>query len=113
MRVTIPGQIGLERSLSEYFASLTVVFEEVRRVLLPDGAAVEHRRLVHRGLHGEHLTRRTRCELRRSASDAGGPKPKDLIGAMAEAFALQRQLVLAGGHRRNKPNCQPESGKIG
>src|SRR5262249_62242120 len=33
----IPGQIGLEAELADYFASLVAVFEEVRRVLTPDG----------------------------------------------------------------------------
>src|SRR3954470_19243144 len=33
----IPGQIGLEAQLADYFASLVAVFEEVRRVLTSDG----------------------------------------------------------------------------
>jgi len=33
------GQIGLEESLDEYIAELVAVFEEVRRVLRPDGVA--------------------------------------------------------------------------
>jgi len=33
------GQIGLEDSLDEYIAELVAVFEEVRRVLRPDGSA--------------------------------------------------------------------------
>ena len=33
----IPGQIGLEAQLTDYFGSLVAVFEEVRRVLTPDG----------------------------------------------------------------------------
>src|SRR5215216_6062829 len=32
----IPGQIGLEARLADYFASLVAVFEAVRRVLTPD-----------------------------------------------------------------------------
>ena len=33
----IPGQIGLESSMAEFIQSLTTVFEQVRRVLKPDG----------------------------------------------------------------------------
>jgi DNA modification methylase len=33
------GQIGLEDSLDEYIAELVAVFEEIRRVLRPDGSA--------------------------------------------------------------------------
>ena len=33
----VPGQIGLEKSVEEYIAVLTLIFREVRRVLRPDG----------------------------------------------------------------------------
>ncbi len=112
----IPGQIGLEAQLADYFASLVAVFEEVRRVLTPDGTLWLN--------IGDSYTsggRTWRAPDRKNPVRAmnvrpptpDGLKPKDLIGVPWRlAFALQ----AAGWYLRadivwNKPNCQPESVK--
>jgi site-specific DNA-methyltransferase (cytosine-N4-specific) len=112
----IPGQIGLEEQLADYFASLVAVFEEVRRVLTPDGTLWLN--------IGDSYTsggRTWRAPDKKNPVRAmnvrpptpDGLKPKDLIGVPWRlAFALQ----AAGWYLRadivwNKPNCQPESVK--
>ena len=112
----IPGQIGLEAQLNDYFNSLVAVFEEVRRVLSPDGTLWLN--------IGDSYTsggRTWRAPDRKNPVRAmsvrpptpDGLKPKDLIGVPWRlAFALQ----AAGWYLRadivwNKPNCQPESVK--
>ena len=112
----IPGQIGLEARLADYFASLVAVFEEVRRVLTPDGTLWLN--------IGDSYTsggRTWRAPDKKNPIRAmnvrpptpDGLKPKDLIGVPWRlAFALQE----AGWYLRadivwNKPNCQPESVK--
>jgi site-specific DNA-methyltransferase (cytosine-N4-specific) len=112
----IPGQIGLEAQLDDYFASLVAVFEEVRRVLTSDGTLWLN--------IGDSYTsggRTWRAPDKKNPIRAmnvrpptpAGLKPKDLIGVPWRlAFALQ----AAGWHLRadivwNKPNCQPESVK--
>jgi len=112
----IPGQIGLEAELADYFASLVAVFEEVRRVLTPDGTLWLN--------IGDSYTsggRTWRAPDKKNPVRAmnvrpptpDGLKPKDLIGVPWRlAFALQ----AAGWYLRadivwNKPNCQPESVK--
>jgi DNA modification methylase len=112
----IPGQIGLEAQLTQYFASLVAVFEEVRRVLASDGTLWLN--------IGDSYTsggRTWRAPDKKNPVRAmkvrpptpDGLKPKDLIGVPWRlAFALQ----AAGWYLRadivwNKPNCQPESVK--
>jgi site-specific DNA-methyltransferase (cytosine-N4-specific) len=105
----IPGQIGLEGRLADYFASLVWVFEEVRRVLTPDGTLWLN--------IGDSYTsggRTWRAPDKKNPIRAmnvrpptpDGLKPKDLIGVPWRlAFALQ----AAGWYLRadivwNKPN---------
>jgi DNA modification methylase len=112
----IPGQIGLESILDDYIASLVTVFDEVRRVLKPDGTLWLN--------IGDSYTsggRTWRAPDKKNPVRAmnvrpptpEGLKPKDLIGVPWRlAFALQS----AGWYLRadivwNKPNCQPESVK--
>src|SRR6478672_11977160 len=112
----IPGQIGLEEQLNDYFASLVAVFEEVRRVLTPDGTLWLN--------IGDSYTsggRTWRAPDKKNPVRAmnvrpptpHGLKTKDLIGVPRRlAYALQ----AAGWYHRadivwNKPNCQPESVK--
>jgi DNA modification methylase len=112
----IPGQIGLEEQLTDYFAGLVAVFEQVRRVLTPDGTLWLN--------IGDSYTsggRTWRAPDKKNPVRAmkvrpptpDGLKPKDLIGVPWRlAFALQ----AAGWYLRadivwNKPNCQPESVK--
>src|SRR5262245_13514369 len=106
----ITGQIGLEGEITEYFASLVTVFEEVRRVLTPDGTLWLN--------IGDSYTsggRTWRAPDKKNPVRAmnvrpptpDGLKPKDLIGVPWRlAFALQ----AAGWYLRadiiwNKPNC--------
>src|SRR4051812_5902188 len=112
----IPGQIGLEAQLADYFDSLVAVFEEVRRVLTSDGTLWLN--------IGDSYTsggRTWRAPDKKNPVRAmsvrpptpEGLKPKDLIGVPWRlAFALQ----AAGWYLRadivwDKPNCQPESVK--
>lgn len=110
----IPGQIGLEQQLEEYISNLCMVFEEVRRVLRPDGTLWLN--------IGDTYTsggRTWRAPDRKNPIRAmdirpptpNGLKPKDLIGI---PWRLALALQTAGWHLRsdiiwNKPNCQPES----
>jgi DNA modification methylase len=112
----IDGQIGLEASVDAYIASLTAIFEEVRRVTRDDGTLWLN--------IGDSFTsggRTWRAPDKKNpvrAMDVRPPtpdglKPKDLIGVPWRlAFALQ----AAGWYLRadviwNKPNAQPESVK--
>src|SRR5262245_35629453 len=112
----IPGQIGLEARLDDYFASLVAVFEEVRRVLTPDGTLWLN--IGDSYTSGGRTWRATDKKNPIRAMNVRPPtpnglKPKDLIGVPWRlAFALQ----AAGWYLRadiiwNKPNCQPESVK--
>lgn len=112
----IPGQIGLENQLGDYFANLVSVFEEVRRVLTPDGTLWLN--------IGDSYTsggRTWRAPDKKNPVRAMGVrpptpkglKPKDLIGV---PWRLALALQAAGWYLRadivwNKPNCQPESVK--
>lgn len=112
----IPGQIGLEQDLADYINSLCRVFEEVRRVLRPDGTLWLN--------IGDTYTsggRTWRAPDKKNPVRAmevrpptpNGLKPKDLIGI---PWRLALALQAAGWHLRadiiwNKPNCQPESVK--
>jgi site-specific DNA-methyltransferase (adenine-specific) len=110
----IPGQIGLEGSLTAYVAALVEVFEQVRRVTRDDGTLWLN--------VGDSYTsggRTWRAPDRKNPvrgmsfrpPTPAGLKAKDLIGVPWRlAFALQE----AGWYLRadvvwNKPNAQPES----
>lgn len=117
----VDGQIGLEATPQEFVASLVAVYEEVRRVLRPDGVAwvnlgdsYANTGKSGGGAQGE----RWKTAGGRTADCAGtfkyappGLKPKDLVGIpWRVAFALQE----AGWWLRSdciwgKPNCMPES----
>ena len=108
------AQIGAEPALSSYVAKLVAVFEEVRRVLRPDGTLWLNL--------GDSYTSGNRTwrapdkknparEMDYRPPTPPGLKPKDLVGVpWRVAFALQD----AGWYLRSdiiwyKPNCQPES----
>lgn len=112
----IPGQIGLEMSLDDYFQSLVQVFEQIRRALRDDGTLWLNIGDVYTS--GGRTWRAPDKKNRVRAMDVRPPtpeglKPKDLIGIPWRlAFALQ----AAGWYLRAdcvwyKPNCQPESVK--
>lgn len=112
----IAGQIGLEASLEDYVDRLVAVFEEVRRVLRPDGTLWlnigDSYTSGGRTWRAPDKKNPIRAMDTRPATPPG-LKPKDLIGVPWRlAFALQK----AGWYLRadiiwNKPNCQPESVK--
>lgn len=112
----IAGQIGLEVSLERYLGRLVEIFEEVRRVLRPEGTLWlnigDSYTSGGRTWRAPDKKNRIRAmEVRPPTPD--GLKAKDLIGVPWRlAFALQQ----AGWYLRadiiwNKPNCQPESVK--
>src|SRR5487761_15915 len=109
-----PGLIGAEDSVFDYLDSLVVAFEEVRRVLRPDGTLWLN--------IGDSYTSGGRTWRAPDKKNAGramdrrpptpeGLKPKDLIGV---PWRLAFKLQEAGWYLRtdiiwNKPNAQPES----
>lgn len=110
----IDGQLGLEESVEEFIKSLTVTFDEVHRVLRPDGTLWLN--IGDSYTSGGRTWRAPDKKNPARAMDIRPPtpeglKPKDLIGVPWRlAFALQ----AAGWYLRadviwNKPNCQPES----
>jgi site-specific DNA-methyltransferase (cytosine-N4-specific) len=113
---SIPGQIGLETDPDDYIASLVKVFDEVRRVLKPDGSMWLN--------IGDGYTsggRTWRAPDKKNPARAmstrpptpSGLKPKELIGIPWKlAFALQRAgWFLRADVIWRKPNAQPESVK--
>lgn len=110
----VAPQIGAEVSVSQYVESLCRVFDEVRRVLQPDGSL-----WVNIGDSYTSGGRTWRAPDRKNGARAmryrpptpPGLKPKDLIGVPFKiAFALQaRGWYLRSDIIWYKPNCQPES----
>lgn len=115
------GQIGLEETPEQYVEKIVAVFEQVRRVLKPDGTLWLNLGDTYAGggsgtsgknsnvgyfNKGEFLNKRNKKSFL-----AGGLKPKDLIGIpWMVAFALRS----AGWYLRqdiiwHKPNPMPES----
>jgi site-specific DNA-methyltransferase (cytosine-N4-specific) len=112
----VPGQLGAERDLREYVTHLAEIFDQVRRVLTPDGTL-----WLNLGDSYTSGGRTWRAPDRKNGGRAmryrpptpDGLKPKDLIGVPWRiAFALQeRGWYLRSDIIWYKPNCQPESVK--
>lgn len=112
----IEAQIGLEESLADYLASLTRVFDLVRRALREDGTLWLN--IGDSYTSGGRTWRAPDKKNPVRAMDIRPPtpeglKPKDLIGV---PWRLALALQEAGWYLRadviwNKPNCQPESVK--
>jgi DNA modification methylase len=110
----IDGQIGAEVNLSDYINSLVTIFEEVRRVLKPDGTfwlnIGDSYTSGNRGWRAPDKKLPQRAMSYRPPTPEG-LKSKDLIGIpWRVAFALQE----VGWYLRseiiwNKPNANPES----
>ncbi|MBL9121299.1 MAG: site-specific DNA-methyltransferase [Phycisphaerae bacterium] len=112
----IEGQIGAEMDLDAYLSKLTDVFEEVRRVLKPDGTFWLN--IGDSFTSGGRTWRQTdRKNAARGMSYRAptppGLKPKDLIGVPWRlAFALQAKgWYLRSDIIWHKPNGLPESVK--
>lgn len=112
----VPGQIGAEPNLNDYIANLVQVFQEVRRVLKPDGTfwlnigdSYTSGGRTWRGADKKNVAR----GMTYRAPTPEGLKPKDLIGVPWRlAFALQADgWYLRSDIVWNKPNAQPESVK--
>lgn len=119
----VEGQIGLDKTPEEYVAKIVSVFEEVRRVLKPDGTcwvnlgdsfstgAGSIGRCPGGGDQGERFLREGMVATQPNRMPLPGLKPKDLIGipwmvafAMRSAGWYLRRDVIWG-----KPNGMPES----
>lgn len=112
----VPGQIGLEASVTQFINHLVQVFGEIRRVLRPDGVLWLN--------IGDSYTsggRTWRAPDKKNPVRAmsvrpetpEGLKPKDLIGV---PWRLALALQADGWYLRSdiiweKPNCMPESVK--
>jgi DNA modification methylase len=120
----VSGQIGLEGSLADYVAKLVAVFEEVRRVLRPDGTlwlnlgdsyagswGAQSRRGDETGMSAAQIAAHPKTTRTGSLTRVPGVKAKDLMGVpWRVAFGLQD----AGWYLRqdiiwHKPNPMPES----
>lgn len=112
----VAGQIGREACLSDFIGRLVAVFEEVRRVLRPDGTlwvnmgdAYTGQAGGNQGKNGQRAGRRFTASV--MAKQPDGLKAKDLIGQPWRlAFALQ----AAGWYLRSdiiwhKTNPMPEA----
>ncbi len=110
----IAGQLGLEASVHDYLEALADTFDEVRRVLRPDGTL-----WLDIGDSYTSGNRAWRAPDRKNVARAMGTrpptpeglKPKDLIGVPWRlAFTLQeRGWYLRSDIVWSKPNAQPES----
>jgi site-specific DNA-methyltransferase (cytosine-N4-specific) len=110
----VDGQIGAEVKLEDYIISLVKVFEEVKRVLKPDGTfwlnIGDTYTSGNRGWRAPDRKLPQRAMSYRPPTP-DGLKPKDLVGVpWRMAFALQS----AGWYLRaeiiwDKPNANPES----
>ena len=114
----VDGQIGLEATPALFVAKMVEVFEEVRRVLKPDGTLwLNLGDSYNAARDGGHAGGSKQSSLARhggitrSGANVPGLKPKDLIGIpWRVAFALQeagwwlRQDIIW-----SKPNPMPES----
>src|SRR5579862_3634357 len=110
----VERQIGSEEDVADYVSSLRDVFDEVRRVLCPDGTL-----WLNLGDSYTSGNRKWRAPDKKNGARAmdyrpptpTGLKPKDLIGVpWRVAFALQESgWYLRSDIIWHKPNCQPES----
>ncbi len=110
----IDGQVGLEESVYDFIEALADVFEEVWRVLRPDGTVWLN--IGDSYTSGGRTWRAPDKKNRARAMSVRPPTPdglksKDLIGVPWRlAFALQeRGWYLRSEIVWSKPNCQPES----
>lgn len=118
----VVGQLGLEKTPEEFIERMVIVFEEVRRVLKPEGTCWINigDSYANKGggfnttkstLNGTSNTEKRAGRKNKMVTAVGGLKPKDLVGVpWMLAFALRD----AGWYLRqdiiwHKPNPMPES----
>ena len=111
----VEGQIGLEASPAEFIATMVEVFEEVRRVLRPDGTCWINMGDSYNGTNARSANVRDDGSMSFRSAQSGtrypGLKPKDLC-MMPHRLAIA--LQDAGWWVRqdivwSKPNPMPES----
>ena len=112
----IPGQIGLESTLSGFINTLTAVFSQVRRILRPDGVLwLNIGDGFTSGNRGWRAPDKKNPNRAMSVRPCNPPdlKDKDLLGVPWRlAFALQSDgWFLRSEIIWNKPNAMPESVK--
>jgi len=112
----VPGQLGLEPTIDEYISNMTVIFQEVRRVLKDTGTLWLNMGDAYAGSgkgigsnHGKAVYDDT--NITKTDWTKTGLKPKDLIG---QPWRLAFSLQAAGWYLRSdiiwhKPNPMPES----
>ena len=112
----IDGQIGLEKTLSQFINKLVSIFSEVKRVLKPDGVLWlnigDGYTSGNRGYRAPDKKNPARAMAVRPDTPLG-LKPKDLLGIPWRlAFALQDDgWYLRSDIVWQKPNAMPESVK--
>lgn len=117
----VAGQIGLEKTLSDYVANLVAVFSEVRRVLCKDGTLWMNLGDAYNAAGCDSHGTRVGYKQQTNRASANGAdrnrptdetlKPKDLIGIpwvvafalRADGWYLRQDIIWA------KPNPMPES----
>lgn len=114
-----PKQIGLEKTFGKFLANLMRVFDEVHRILTPDGTlwvnmGDSYASSGGAGIQGKNGDRSGRAHTQRNLlgkSAANGIKGKDLMGQPWRlAFALRRRgWYLRQDIIWHKPNPMPES----
>jgi site-specific DNA-methyltransferase (cytosine-N4-specific) len=113
----IAGQLGLERSYNEYIAKLCDVFDEVKRVLRPDGTCWVNLADSYSSSGSDYKApKMLNAKMRRlGAKSPGMPRsdiPRKSLSLIPYRFALE--MVRRGWILRNtiiwhKPNAVPES----
>ncbi len=113
---SIDGQIGLEKSLPQFINRLVAIFNEVKRILRPDGTLWlnigDGYTSGNRGYRATDKKNPARAMTVRPTTPEG-LKPKDLLGIPWRlAFALQDDgWYLRSDIVWQKPNAMPESVK--
>ncbi len=111
----VPGQLGLERSYDEYINNLCDVFDEVKRVLKPDGTAWVNLADSYSGSSGGQPSKRQKKAQRFGCTLPTMPRsdiPRKSLCLIPFRFALEmvrRGWLLRSTIIWQKPNVIPES----
>ncbi len=113
----VDQQLGLEESVDEFIDKLATIFDEVRRVLRPDGTCWVNLGDSYcgnagggQGLTGDRFSRTFTARIDRPKR-GGDLKPKDMVGVpwMFAFEARRRGWYLRSEIIWHKPNPMPES----
>ncbi len=111
----VAGQLGLESSYTEYISKLCNVFDEVKRVLRPDGTAWVNLGDTYSGSGGQKQPRMRHPKALQAGAQPSVPRtdiPRKSLCLIPFRFAVE--MVRRGWLLRNviiwhKPNVIPES----